>query len=112
MESFLETAPSDFMKETQFGVFGMGDSSYVFFNEAALKIDQAFEKLGGQRIQEMGQGDDQHPERYDTELEEWTPNFFDAIEAPPPPQELGDPSHKVSVLEGAPTPEPYWPEGG
>lgn len=116
MESFLETAPPNFMENTEFGVFGMGDSSYVFFNEAAKKIDTAFEKLGAKRIQELGMGDDQHAERYDTELEEWTPNFFDAIEAPPPPQELGSASHSVEVLDASASlaskaSEPYVPAG-
>jgi homodimeric pyruvate:ferredoxin (flavodoxin) oxidoreductase len=101
MEKFLETAPENYMANTQFAVFGMGDSSYVFFNEAAAKIDTMFEKLGASRIQEMGQGDDQHAERYDTELEEWTPNVFDAIEAPPPPQELGSPSHSVEIIDSS-----------
>lgn len=101
MEKFLENAPENYMANTQFAVFGLGDSSYVFFNEAALKIDTMFEKLGASRIQEMGQGDDQHAERYDTELEEWTPNVFDAIEAPPPPQELGAPSHKIEILDAS-----------
>jgi len=115
MESFQETAPPDFLANTQFGVFGMGDSSYVFFNEAAKKIDTAFQKLGATRIQELGMGDDQHAERYDTELEEWTPNFFDAIEAPPPPQELGAASHKIDILESshpdfARSAEPYVPD--
>jgi len=101
MEKFLETAPDNYMANTQFAVFGMGDSSYVFFNEGALKIDSMFEKLGASRIQEMGQGDDQHAERYDTELEEWTPNVFDAIEAPPPPQELGAASHSIEVVDSS-----------
>merc|ERR1719382_842536 len=98
METFLETAPSDFMKDTQFAVFGMGDSSYVFFNESAKKIDGAFEKLGAQRLQDVGLGDDQHPARFDTELEEWSPDFYDNIEAPPPPQELSDPTHLVETI--------------
>jgi len=101
MESFLETAPPDFLKDTKFAVFGMGDSSYVFFNEAAKKIDGAFEKLGGQRIQDLGLGDDQHPARFDTELEEWSPDFFDNIEAPEPPQELSPPSHLVEVIDAS-----------
>merc|ERR550532_3791617 len=33
IEVFMETAPKDYLAETQFAVFGMGDSSYVFFNE-------------------------------------------------------------------------------
>lgn len=101
MDKFLEKAPEGYLKDTKFAVFGMGDSSYVFFNEAARKIDMAFEKLGAERIQDMGMGDDQHPARFDTELEEWTPDFFDNIEAPPPPQELSAPSHLVEILDPA-----------
>merc|ERR1719336_438380 len=99
METFLETAPADYLKDTKFAVFGMGDSSYVFFNEAAKKIDNAFAKLGGERIQAIGLGDDQHPARFDTELEEWSPDFFDNIEAPEPPQELSPPSHLIEIME-------------
>merc|ERR1719384_2735461 len=102
METFLETAPPDFLAETQFAVFGMGDSSYVFFNEAAKKVDDAFERLGATRIMQLGLGDDQHPSRYDTELEEWTPDFYDNIEAPEPSQELGAPSHLVEILPSSP----------
>ncbi|CAK9019045.1 Pyruvate dehydrogenase [NADP(+)], partial [Durusdinium trenchii] len=98
METFLETAPADYLKDTKFAVFGLGDSSYVFFNEAAKRIDTAFEKLGGQRVQSLGLGDDQHPGRFDDELEEWSPDFYDNIEAPEPPQELSPPSHLVEVL--------------
>jgi sulfite reductase alpha subunit-like flavoprotein len=101
MEAFLETAPPNYLPDTKFAVFGMGDSSYVFFNEAAKKIDSAFEKLGGQRLQDLGMGDDQHPARFDTELEEWSPDFFDNIDAPPPPQELGAPSHLVEIVDPA-----------
>merc|ERR1719450_1137718 len=85
----------------------MGDSSYVKFNEAAKKIDDAFARLGGQRLQDVGLGDDQHPARFDTELEEWSPDFFDNIDAPPPPQELGAPSHLVEIVEQSTEPELY-----
>jgi len=112
MEKFLETAPPNFLAESKFAVFGMGDASYVFFNEAAAKFDKAFEKLGATRIMEMGRGDDQHPERYDTELEEWAPNFYDNIEAPAPPQELGAASHEVQVLAAGSAAVPaYVPHG-
>jgi homodimeric pyruvate:ferredoxin (flavodoxin) oxidoreductase len=99
METFLETAPEGFLSNTEYGVFGMGDSSYVFFNEAAKKIDNALLKLGATRLQDCGMGDDQHPARFDTELEEWSPDFFDNIKAPEPPQELGAPSHLIEVLD-------------
>jgi len=116
METFLETAPADYLKDTKFAVFGLGDSSYVFFNEAARKIDQAFEKLGAERVQQLGLGDDQHPARFDTELEEWSPDFFDNIEAPEPPQELSPPSHLVEILPAEDSKaklasEPFVPHG-
>jgi len=115
-EPWLEGAEADFLKDTKFAVFGMGDSSYVKFNEAAKKIDDMFEKLGAQRLQECGMADDQHPARYDTVLEDWGPDFFDNIEAPPPPQELGSPSHLVELLEpshelAAQANEAYIPHG-
>lgn len=111
METFLETAPKDFMAECQFAVFGMGDSSYVFFNEAAKKVDNAFHSLGGLRLQPMGQGDDQHAERYDTELEDWGPSFMDSINAPEPPQELPIPTHLVGILEAGTAVPEYVPAG-
>jgi len=43
-------------------------------------------------------GDDQHPARYDTVLEDWSPDFFDNIEAPEPPQELGAPTHLIEEV--------------
>jgi len=98
MEAFLETAPADYMKDTQFAVFGLGDSSYVFFNEAAKRVDAAFAKLGGQRVHGLGLGDDQHAARFDTALEDWGPDYFDSIEAPAAPDELTPPSHLVEVL--------------
>jgi sulfite reductase alpha subunit-like flavoprotein/ferredoxin len=110
METFLETAPEDYMKDTKFAVFGLGDSSYVFFNEAAVKIDDAFSKLGAQRLQEVGMGDDQHAGRFDTVLEDWTPDFMDNIEAPAPPQELGAPTHLVELLDSSVEVEPYVPD--
>jgi len=116
METFLETAPKDYMKDTKFAVFGMGDSSYVFFNEAAKKIDSAFEKLGATRLMDVGMGDDQHPARFDTELDEWSPDFYDNIEAPEPPQELGAPTHLVEIIaadhaKAAAAAEPIIPQG-
>merc|ERR1719230_1543295 len=109
-EPWLDGAPADFLKDTKFAVFGMGDSSYVKFNEAAVKIDNAFEKLGAQRLQECGMGDDQHPARFDTVLEDWTPDFMDNIEAPEPPQELGAPSHLVEIVDASTEIETYIPD--
>merc|ERR1740129_404593 len=96
---FMEAAPADYLKDTQFAVFGMGDASYAFFNEAAIQIDNMFGKLGAQRLMDVGLGDDQHAARYDTVLEEWSPDFYDNIEAPEPPAELGAPTHLIEIVE-------------
>merc|ERR1719215_2500354 len=77
-QSFIETAPADYLKDAQFAVFGMGDASYAFFNESAIQIDRMFGKLGAQRLMDVGLGDDQHPARYDTVLEDWAPDFYDS----------------------------------
>jgi len=51
---------------------------------------------------DVGMGDDQHPARYDTVLEDWAPDFYDNIEAPEPPAELGAPTHLVEIVESTP----------
>jgi len=104
-QPFMATAPPDFLKETKFAVFGMGDASYAFFNESAIQIDAMFGKLGAQRLMGVGLADDQHPARYDTVLEDWGPDFFDNIEAPPPPDELGAPAHLVEIFDVQDKPE-------
>jgi len=98
-QGFVETAPPDFLKDTKFAVFGMGDASYAMFNEAAKQIDGLFGRLGAERLMDLGLGDDQHAARFHTVLEDWAPDFFDNIEAPAPPAELGAPTHLVEVLE-------------
>lgn len=113
-QTFLETASADYLKDTNFAVFGMGDASYAFFNESAVQIDRMFEKLGANRLMDIGLGDDQHPARYDTVLEDWAPDYFDNIEAPPPPEELGIATHLIEIVEGTPdviamASEPYVP---
>ena len=32
--------PSDYLKDVKFSVFGLGDSSYVYFNESAKLINE------------------------------------------------------------------------
>ncbi|OMH85928.1 NADPH-dependent diflavin oxidoreductase 1 [Zancudomyces culisetae] len=44
----------------QYCVFGLGDSSYEFYNFAAKKLDKRLGLVGGERIGALGLGDDQH----------------------------------------------------
>ena len=50
--------PEDFLESTEFTVFGLGDSSYVYFNEAAKCFHQRFSELGAKCVLDMGVGDD------------------------------------------------------
>eukprot|EP00915_Cephaloidophora_sp_WS-2016_P009509 GHVH01013595.1.p1 GENE.GHVH01013595.1~~GHVH01013595.1.p1 ORF type:complete len:1813 (+),score=257.55 GHVH01013595.1:123-5561(+) len=68
----------------QYAVFGLGDSTYLYFNEAAKLYDCAFEKLGAIRMLETGAGDDQHEEKYETVLGEWWPGCVEAFGFPEP----------------------------
>lgn len=39
-----------------FSIFGLGDTSYEQYNEMGKVFDESFEKLGGNRLHEMGVG--------------------------------------------------------
>jgi len=50
-----ESLPDDLYANTKFAIFGLGDSSYVYFNEAAKKFHDRFKELGGQvRLRDRG----------------------------------------------------------
>jgi sulfite reductase alpha subunit-like flavoprotein len=75
-EHFLVSLPSDYLSNVKFATFGLGDSSYVFFNKSAIEFDDRFAELGATRLVERGLGDDKHDEKYETEWSEWAPNLF------------------------------------
>lgn len=41
-----ESLPADYLKNVRFCTFGLGDSSYVFFNKSAIDFDDRFKALG------------------------------------------------------------------
>lgn len=40
----------------KYTIFGLGDTSYEQYNEMGKQFDEGFEKLGGERIHELGDG--------------------------------------------------------
>jgi sulfite reductase alpha subunit-like flavoprotein len=58
----------------RYAVFGLGSSMYAAgdqFNKAARQLDQKIAELGGERIIDVGLGDDQASEGYHGELDKW-----------------------------------------
>lgn len=54
--------PADWLKNVQFSVFGMGDSSYAHFNKAGLDLDHHLSRLGATSVQALGNADDKDEE--------------------------------------------------
>jgi pyruvate dehydrogenase (NADP+) len=111
MKSLLsKDLPKDYLKDTKFSVFGLGDSSYVYFNKASQILDQRLGELGGKRVLERGLGDDQAPDRYETAWEEWAPTLFTEEKLPQPPEELMPPNYGVTVSESKGNEKEYVPK--
>ncbi|OAA46164.1 sulfite reductase beta subunit [Metarhizium rileyi] len=83
-----------------FSVFGLGDSHYwprkedkIYYNKPAKDLDRLLGNLGGKRFVDVGLGDDQDPDGYQTGYQEWEPKVWQALgvdnieglpEEPPP----------------------------
>jgi sulfite reductase (NADPH) hemoprotein beta-component len=88
------------LASVNFSVFALGDSHYwprkedkVYYNKPGKDLDKVLGNLGGKRIAEMGLGDDQDPDGYQTGYQIWEPQVWQALgvdkveglpEEPPP----------------------------
>lgn len=106
--------PKDLLKDTKFAVFGLGDSSYVYFNESAKKFYNRFKELGGVTVSNLGMGDEKDEEHYESKWNEWLPELWNELGTPPPSMTLLPPSYGVSVEEStsAAAPDVVLPAGG
>ena len=84
----------------EYGVFALGDSHYwprkedkIFYNKPGKDLDTRIAFLGGKRLVDIGLGDDQDPDTYQTGYGEWEPKLWRALgvddisglpEEPPP----------------------------
>ena len=91
--------PSDFLADTKIAMFGLGDSSYVFFNDSAKKFLSRFQELGASTIMDIGLGDDKDEDRWESKWNEWVPDLWNELGTAPPVQELLPPSYKVQIDE-------------
>lgn len=81
-------------------VFALGDSHYwprkedrIYYNKPGKDLDGRIAFLGGKRLIDIGLGDDQDPDNYQTGYNEWEPRLWQALnvdkvdgvpEEPPP----------------------------
>ncbi|KAI4219806.1 MAG: hypothetical protein L6R36_008063 [Xanthoria steineri] len=88
------------LSQTKYAVFALGDSHYWprkedkhYYNKPGKDLDARVAFLGGQKLADVGLGDDQDPDSYQTGYGEWEPKLWQALgvdkveglpEEPPP----------------------------
>lgn len=88
------------LASVNYSVFGLGDKHYwprkedrIYYNKPAKDLDRLLANFGGKRLAEVGLGDDQDPDGYQTGYALWEPQIWQALgvanveglpEEPPP----------------------------
>lgn len=88
------------LSSINYSVFGLGDSHYwprkedkIYYNKPAKDLDGRVAFLGGRKLTDIGLGDDQDPDAFQTGYSEWEPRLWQALgvdkveglpEEPPP----------------------------
>ncbi|KAJ2123921.1 Sulfite reductase [NADPH] subunit beta [Coemansia sp. RSA 720] len=74
------------LNATQFAVFGLGDSHYwpraedaIFYNKPARDIDRKLSELGGARLIDVGLGDDQDADGWETGFADFEQRLWAAL---------------------------------
>lgn len=74
------------LSSIKFSVFALGDSHYwprkedrIFYNKPGKDLDTKIAFLGGRRLADIGLGDDQDPDGYQTGYAEWEPKLWQAL---------------------------------
>lgn len=88
------------LSQINYTVFALGDSHYwprkedkIYYNKPGKDLDTRVSFLGGNRLVDIGLGDDQDPDSYQTGYSDWEPKLWQALnvdkveglpEEPPP----------------------------
>ncbi|KAF3385289.1 Sulfite reductase [NADPH] subunit beta [Penicillium rolfsii] len=74
------------LSSIKYSIFGLGDSHYwprkedkIYYNKPAKDLDARVAFLGGQKLTDIGLGDDQDPDAYQTGYSEWEPRLWKAL---------------------------------
>lgn len=74
-----KSLPSDSLQKLNFGVIGLGDSSYQKFNFVAKRLHKRLIQLGANPVLPAGLCDDQHDLGLGAVLFPWLSNFWQEI---------------------------------
>ena len=96
----LKTGNDLDLANVHYSVFALGDSHYwprkedkIYYNKPGKDLDARVALLGGRKLADIGLGDDQDPDAYQTGYAEWEPKLWQALgvdkveglpEEPPP----------------------------
>jgi sulfite reductase (NADPH) hemoprotein beta-component len=74
------------LASVNFSIFALGDSHYWprkedkhYYNKPGKDLDRVFANLGGKRLADVGLGDDQDPDGYQTGYQNWEPLIWQAL---------------------------------
>ena len=75
------------LSNVHFSVFALGDSHYwprkedkIYYNKSGKDLDSRVAFLGAQRLTNIGLGDDQDPDGYQTGYAEWEPKLWQSLD--------------------------------
>ena len=75
-----KSLPGDCLKSVEFGIIGLGDSSYEKYNFVAKKLYKRFIQLGGKPLLELCLCDDQQSDGIEGSYSRWIENFWPALQ--------------------------------
>ncbi|ELR46958.1 NADPH-dependent diflavin oxidoreductase 1 [Bos mutus] len=81
---FRRSLPSTALRQMDFAVLGLGDSSYAKFNFVAKKLHRRLLQLGGSALLPMCLGDDQHELGPDAAIDPWLQDLWEKVLGPHP----------------------------
>lgn len=92
---------SEWLNDVKISIFAMGDSHYVYFNECGKLFDNQLKAKGAQMVCDVGMGDDQDPEKYESVFEEWGPNLYTKLELPEAQSILLPAQNTIEILDAS-----------
>ncbi|CCH58807.1 hypothetical protein TBLA_0A10290 [Henningerozyma blattae CBS 6284] len=104
-EQYLQNASMGSLSNIRFTLFGLGNSTYEFFNGASKKALEGLTAAGAIQVSAIGEADDANGTT-DEDYLSWKENTFDKLKELLNLKESNDgfkPSYKINILDKMPT---------